>query len=237
LHPAADVLVQPQGLEVLHGPGERSHSGDHQPGAGLQHAEIAGDRRLRPHVLECLLDRAAIAHAVVDHADPGPAAAHFSVPLVLGIPDSRGSTSIAAASARAAALNAASIMWWTLLPASSVTCMVSRALVASARKNSLVSSWSKLPIPPGGSDPSKPTPVSRWPPPEPSSCSLKRTSVSPVVRSISAVRVMSVDCRGCAIPSTGRAARTPRPGPPVRPAGPARRRRGSQPRQTAAGTA
>jgi hypothetical protein len=59
---------------------------------------------------------------------------------VEGIPGSVGSIAVAARSARAAALNAASIMWWTFVPVSIVRCSVSRALVASARKNSSVSS-------------------------------------------------------------------------------------------------
>ncbi len=42
-------------------------------------------------------------------------------------------------------------MWCAFVPASTVMCSVSFALVASARKNSSASSWSKLPIAPGGS--------------------------------------------------------------------------------------
>ena len=56
----------------------------------------------------------------------------------------------AARSARAKALNAASIMWWALVPASTSTWIVMRAALATARKNSSASSWSKPPVPPGG---------------------------------------------------------------------------------------
>ena len=48
-------------------------------------------------------------------------------------------------------MNDASIMWWAFVPASTVTCSVSFAVLATARKNSSVSSWSKPPVAPGGS--------------------------------------------------------------------------------------
>ena len=62
-----------------------------------------------------------------------------------------GSIATASRSARANALNAASIMWCALLPASTRRCSVSFAALASARKNSSVSSCSKPPVAPGGS--------------------------------------------------------------------------------------
>ena len=46
-------------------------------------------------------------------------------------------------------------MWWALLPASTRRWSVSLAVLARARKNSSVSSWSKPPVEPGGSSASK----------------------------------------------------------------------------------
>ena len=75
-----------------------------------------------------------------------PIVVTVSVPLVEGTPVSVGSMATAARSARAKALNAASIMWWALVPASTLTCRVMRAALATARKNSSASSWSKPPV-------------------------------------------------------------------------------------------
>ncbi len=69
---------------------------------------------------------------------------------MLGTPVSVGSIATAMRSARASALNIASMMWWAFVPASTVTWRVSLAFAATARKNSSASSWSKLPIAPGG---------------------------------------------------------------------------------------
>ncbi len=89
-------------------------------------------------VLERLLDRATVAHVVVDDRDARrPRGAHVSVPLVLGTPTSVGSTDAAARSARAKALKTASIMWCAFVPASTVTCSVSFAFAATARKELL----------------------------------------------------------------------------------------------------
>ena len=59
----------------------------------------------------------------------------------------------------------------------------------------------------------KPMPVLRAPPPLPSSASRNETSVSAVLRSISAARLMvSIHCHRRVPPSTGRGTRSPRPG-------------------------
>ena len=73
-----------------------------------------------------------------------------SVPLVEGTPVSSGSIATASRSARAKALKAASIMWWALEPLATLRCKVSLAFVATARKNSSVSSDSKPAIVAGG---------------------------------------------------------------------------------------
>ena len=74
----------------------------------------------------------------------------FSVPFVEGTPRSAGSIATASRSARANALKQASIMWWALEPYGLERCSVSFALVATARKNSPVSSASKPAIVTGG---------------------------------------------------------------------------------------
>ena len=90
-----------------------------------------------------------------------------------GTPTSPGSSETAARSERAKALNSASIMWWALVPASSVRWTVSLALDATARKNSSASSWSKPPVAPGGSAGAEKTSSGR---PETSMAQLARAS-------------------------------------------------------------
>ena len=68
-----------------------------------------------------------------------------------GTPCSSGSTDTATRSARANALKHASIMWCAFVPACSSRCSVSRAALATARKNSSAASCSKPAIAPGGS--------------------------------------------------------------------------------------
>src|SRR5580704_8807099 len=92
--------------EVAHRLRERPHARQHQPIGGAELVVVAGDGRACADVLERLLDRATIPHAVVDDGDAG----HVSVPFVLGTPRSVASSAVAARSARAAALNAASIV-------------------------------------------------------------------------------------------------------------------------------
>ena len=72
-----------------------------------------------------------------------------------GTPLSRGSISTAWRSARANALNIASIRWWALVPYRVPTCTVSFAFDATARKNSSASSESKPAIETTGSSESK----------------------------------------------------------------------------------
>src|SRR6202030_2720576 len=114
-------------------------AGQHQPGGRAQALGVVGHARSRPDMLERLLHRATVAHAIVDHRDlhglldQGHHA--VSVPFVLGTPLSVGSIATAWRSARANALNDASIMWCALVPASTRTCNVSLAALASARKN------------------------------------------------------------------------------------------------------
>ena len=76
----------------------------------------------------------------------------------------------------------------------------------------------------------KPTPVSRSPEAVPSSPRVTWISVSAVLRSISAVRVIGCHCRECAPPSTGRGARIPRRARPAPPRGRAPCRPRSGPR-------
>ena len=71
-------------------------------------------------------------------------------PFVEGMPSSRGSIATAWRSARANALNAASIMWCAFVPLSTTRWTVRNAVLAIARKNSSVSSWSNVPVAPGG---------------------------------------------------------------------------------------
>ena len=70
-----------------------------------------------------------VVDAVVHHRD-------HRVPLVDGTPATRGSSAVAASSARAKALKAASTMWCGLSPRTRSRCAVSPALSTSARKNS-----------------------------------------------------------------------------------------------------
>ena len=117
---------------------------------------VAADDGARADVLERLLHRAAVAHAVVDDGDLHAARRsgrlmRSASPSCSARPSRWGRCATAWRSARANALKAASIMWWALLPASTRRCRVSLALLASARKNSSVSSCSKPPVAPGGS--------------------------------------------------------------------------------------
>ena len=84
------------------------------PSAARTSAASSADRRRGADVLERLLDRAQVAHPVVEDRDPG--AHSLSVPLVEGTPLSSGSIETATRRARAKALKQASIMWWALVP-------------------------------------------------------------------------------------------------------------------------
>ena len=110
MHAVEDIL--PAGpapdarAELSHPRREGADPGQHEPVTALQRARIGADVRPGTDVLERLLNGAAVAHPVIDHADQG---AH-RVPFVLGTPLSSGSMATAVRSARASALKAASIM-------------------------------------------------------------------------------------------------------------------------------
>jgi hypothetical protein len=106
--PLADRLDETELMQIAHRQRKRPDARQDEPVGSPQLVAVGRDRRPRARVLERLLDRAAIAHPVIDHADARPGA-HTSVPFVLGTPVSLGSTATAARSARAVALNAASI--------------------------------------------------------------------------------------------------------------------------------
>jgi hypothetical protein len=105
----ADELVEAQVTQVSHRPRKRSHPGHDEAVARAQLPVVVRDRRAGADVLEGLLHRTAVAHAVVDDSDARTRSArraHVSVPLVLGTPVSVGSSCAAARSARANALKA-----------------------------------------------------------------------------------------------------------------------------------
>src|SRR2546430_9129692 len=102
----------------------------------------------RGDVLERLLDRPQVAHAVVEHGDLGTRA-HRS-PFVDGMPVSVTSSTTARPSASAKALNAASTTWWSLPAASIRTCSVGLADDATARRNSSGTPASRSPTARGG---------------------------------------------------------------------------------------
>ena len=137
-------LVQAKLAQAVHRARKRAHARHHEARGCPQLRLVAADARARADVLERLLHRAAVAHPIVDDRDLdrllGRVDHHVSVPLVLGTPVSVGSIATAWRSARANALNAASIMWCALLPASTRRCRVSFAALESARKNSSASS-------------------------------------------------------------------------------------------------
>src|SRR5207253_7332443 len=114
----------------LHRLGKRPHAGQHHGVSRAHGVVIARHLHGRPDVLERHPRRREVAHPVVEDRDP-----HRS-PLVDGTPVSVGSSAIASRSARANALMAASITWWSLPPASTRTCRVSFAVLATARRNS-----------------------------------------------------------------------------------------------------
>src|SRR6185437_6814514 len=110
---------------------------------GIAHdVVVCGHNRIRPDPRQCLLDRAKVAHAVVEDRDSRPLRIHHRTPLVDGIPCSESSIDTASRSARANALKHASILWWAFVPSSARRWIVSFALFATARKNSSVSSVS-----------------------------------------------------------------------------------------------
>ena len=115
----AQQLVQPGGPQPPHRLGKRADAGQHEPGCLAQRGVIGRHRDRRADVLQRLLDRAAVAHPVVDDGGrTSLGASQGRVPFVEGTtPSVPGTTATAVRSARAKALNAASIMWWALSPA------------------------------------------------------------------------------------------------------------------------
>src|SRR5581483_4109891 len=98
---------------------EGAHAGKHHA-VGRQRLVHVGDQAgVGPHLLQCLLGRAQVADAVVQHGD---ARRRQSVPLVDGTPVP--STRTASRRQRATPLNDASRMWWVLRPRTSETCSV-----------------------------------------------------------------------------------------------------------------
>src|SRR5918997_1117413 len=96
-----------------------------------------GNARVDPLVEELVQGEGAqVPHPVVEDGDQRR-------PLVEGTPCTRASSETASRSARANALNDASTMWWAFAPASTVTCTVSLAVFATARRNSSARSVSK----------------------------------------------------------------------------------------------
>ena len=113
----ASSSSRPSSRRLLHRPREGADAGQRPaPSAARSASGSALIARARADVLERLLDRAAVAHPVVDDRDlDGVARSSRQRPLRarhagLG----RGRSRPPARSARANALNAASIMWWAL---------------------------------------------------------------------------------------------------------------------------
>ena len=119
--------ASPSSLQVAHRhAGTRRRPGTTSPSARPARLVVAGDRAPRADVLERLL--APSGGCPSRSRRRRSVAVTYSVPLVLGTPRSVGSSADAARSARANALNAASIMWCAFVPACTVRCSVSFAL-------------------------------------------------------------------------------------------------------------
>src|SRR3954451_9269954 len=140
LDPPGDQLVQADFVDAAHRLREGADARQDHAVRGLDARGIRRDLGLRPDLLQRLLDRAQVAHPVVEDGD---ARHSVSVPLVEGTPLSSGSIETATRSARENALNAASIMWCALDPERTQRCSVILELLETARKNSSVSSESK----------------------------------------------------------------------------------------------
>ena len=124
-------LVQPGGAQPLHGRGERAHAGHDEPvgGAparrGRRSARRARRRAPAPSRrcggCPCRSRRAPMVATASHHP--------VSVPFVDGTPGSVGSSADRRAQRAGEGLEAASIMWWAFVPASTRRCSVSRARV------------------------------------------------------------------------------------------------------------
>src|SRR5688572_23136155 len=107
---------QPGAREILHARPERALPRQDDAGRARDASGVAGHECRLPEMLEGFLRAVEVSDAVVDD---GERLAHpASVPLVDGTPRTRGSCCVAASSARARPLNAASITWCGLRPAS-----------------------------------------------------------------------------------------------------------------------
>ena len=110
-----EQLVEATGAQQLHSRGERADTGQDQAVGAPQRVVIGAQDGARADALDGLLHRAAVPDPVVDDPD-GDRHQSVSVPFVDGMPVSAGSIATAWRSARANALNAASIMWWAFEP-------------------------------------------------------------------------------------------------------------------------
>src|SRR5262249_2129393 len=118
-HPTTERLHQPALAQVDHRLGERADAGQDEAVDAVERRGVVAHHDLGADVLERLLHRAAVAHAVVDQAN---AHAHaVNVPFVDGTPGPVGAVATAAPSARAVALDAPSLMWWGLWRAATAT--------------------------------------------------------------------------------------------------------------------
>ncbi len=112
--PLGDQLVEAALADPLHRPREGTDARQDDAVGGAHLGGVVADRRRRADVLQRLLDRAQVAHPVIEDRDPGRHS--LSVPFVEGTPLSSGSIETATRRARAKALKLASIMWWALVP-------------------------------------------------------------------------------------------------------------------------
>src|SRR5437588_10512452 len=131
-----DAVREPRGAEARHRRPKRAVAGDDERVRLVEDPRRIGDANVEPLPLQPLLDAAEVAGAVIDHRDPA------RVPLVEGLPCTRGASRVARSSASAVALKAASMMWCAFRPWMSRRCSVIPAFIAKARKNSSVRSVS-----------------------------------------------------------------------------------------------
>src|SRR5258706_4053437 len=135
-----DRLGEPALVQHAHAVGHRPLAREDDAVGPEDRLGIGGDRHLGAgrHVLEGLVHRAQVAHAVVDDGNAlghgtryearGARNGPYRLPLVEGtVPAARGSGSTAMRSARAKALNTVSHWWWALSPRRLSICTVACA--------------------------------------------------------------------------------------------------------------
>src|SRR5579875_1811039 len=122
-------LDEPRRREVFHARAEGALAGQDDGGRGGDAGRVARDLGRVARPLDRLLCAAQVADAVVEST-----------------PFTRGSRWVAASSARASALKAASTTWWGLRPEAMRTWRFIAASLASASRKSWISSTSKWPI-------------------------------------------------------------------------------------------